>query len=1058
MDNMDAVQQNHRSIRPMIDPHQQQQQQQQQGAWYSGQQQQFQYQQQQQQQQQWHAPPVDPQYAPQAFNPQQGQHYPLPPPPPQRPMPPHQVTHMYAQPDQAWTNPGWSHQQSWEFTGNNTGVIKEDDWAAKARAWAAAKAAMEAQQAQSQFATVNRPAEHHQLYQGHYSQPVQSQFAEAPQPSFPALGQQSVQPPPISVPNITTNQVQDSSSHFPNDVSSSYASDVFISYGSKDAVATHEQNASGISSQESIPTTTASYSQEMPLSYTSVPGFEEQAKLMQTSNSQVSSPMALQQDEHMLQAQLHSTSISQLPSQSAQQPHFTYPDQQVPHVPEVSHQQPDFEHDAQDYHQHHQSSYLQPVQTMTVDGQDYNGPPPSVSGWSHLGGSNTPFPPVPPAIPLNHQFEHPYMSVPHPIHGHPAHLFGRVPGPQPGPGFRPNMPPIGGPFGLGPVSPSLPPGQPGMVGPAFMGDNNGAFGVPERPKKASVPNWLREELMKKKAAVVANTSAQGHGSEDSFRASGSEDASQSFQKADMADIKSVDSHRSSDDEDEEDEVEAARTAAINQEIKRVLTEVLKKVTDDLFDEIAQEVLDEDDSITQVQKHPVNDQGRMKTFSRASPPPSQAEPSTISTRVVVSANNASVGSGDDNDNSSSSAPGGNVLGLANYASDDEDDVANQTNQVSSHVSKLEEGSMLEVSECRDDHMGQIRPGEANLTENARDEKSKNDQKSDIEDDKDNPMIKEQHQDPLVKKDTGRTSEEHGNLKAMLSPNSSKSMDKGTERNQASLKISHDDGEVDKRRSNDSKDQENRSKGITKTDTRKSAPEDRSDHREMKNRKGDNKHHDLVQHRKDGEKGREREREKDREKGGERSRGKDGEKEREREKDGEKGGEREREKDREKIKEREKDRNADRKRDKEKIYEREGRKDSERTHDKERRKDYERQKRATDNSKRNDKERGERNGSGKEKDAKDTGKRRKRSSSVSSRGRNSKVDSYDSNISSSGPEGTERTRRRRLQSSRRSSSPSPIRSRKRQVSRSRSRSRSPHVRHSHRRHSPYPSHDD
>jgi len=77
------------------------------------------------------------------------------------------------------------------------------------------------------------------------------------------------------------------------------------------------------------------------------------------------------------------------------------------------------------------------------------------------------------------------MSVPHPIPRPPAHLFGRVPGPQPGPGFRPNMPPIGGPFGIGPGSPGLPPGPAGMVGPAFMGENNGAFGVPERPKKVT---------------------------------------------------------------------------------------------------------------------------------------------------------------------------------------------------------------------------------------------------------------------------------------------------------------------------------------------------------------------------------------------------------------------------------------------------------------------------------------------------------------------------------------------------------------------------------------------
>jgi len=58
--------------------------------------------------------------------------------------------------------------------------------------------------------------------------------------------------------------------------------------------------------------------------------------------------------------------------------------------------------------------------------------------------------------------------------------------------------------------------------------------------------------MKKKAVVVANTSAQGLPSEDSFHASGSEDANRSFRKADLMDSKSIDSGRSSDDEDDEE--------------------------------------------------------------------------------------------------------------------------------------------------------------------------------------------------------------------------------------------------------------------------------------------------------------------------------------------------------------------------------------------------------------------------------------------------------------------------------------------------------------------------
>ncbi|KAG6469087.1 hypothetical protein ZIOFF_073785 [Zingiber officinale] len=68
-----------------------------------------------------------------------------------------------------------------------------------------------------------------------------------------------------------------------------------------------------------------------------------------------------------------------------------------------------------------------------------------------------------------------------------------------------------------------------------------------------------------------------------------------YRTSDQIDNKSADSTKSTEDEDD-DEVgaEAVRSAAVNQEIKRVLTEVLLKVTYDLFADIATKVLDEDD--------------------------------------------------------------------------------------------------------------------------------------------------------------------------------------------------------------------------------------------------------------------------------------------------------------------------------------------------------------------------------------------------------------------------------------------------------------------------------
>eukprot|EP01018_Ginkgo_biloba_P023368 Gb_39408 [translate_table: standard] len=1003
---------------------------------------------------------------------------------------------------------------SWQLyaTDNSAGVNNEEDWAARARAWAAAKAAMDAQQAPSQFTQVGRSVEHHHVYQEHYPQAVQPQFSDIQQPSLSALGHQSVQLPPVSIPNMATNQVQDSTSHFPPDVSSSYTADGFMAYSLKD-----EQNVSSFSSQGSIPAGTHSYPQDLATNYTSISGVlswtlnpsclvsvvgcrvnipvgqgaqtgdgtptgdavgamaahqpashdrialdvrrleeavdeqaevvtriaiwlqqallgvEEQVKQGQASHSPLSSPMTLRQDEQLSQAQVQAPSTSQLPLQSTQQSHFTYTDQPVPPVLEVSHQQPEFEqHVAQDYHQHQQSSYLQPVPTMAPEGTEYNGPPPSMPAWPQLGGPGGHFPPVPTAIQSSHQFDHPYMSVPHPIHGHPPHLFGRGPGPQSGPGFRPNMPPMGGPFTIGPGSPGLPPGVAGMVGPAFIGDNNGTFGIPERPKKASVPNWLREELMKKKASVVANTPAQGLASEDSFHASGTEGAMQSFRNADQADSKSIDSARSSDDEDDEDEVEAARTAAINQEIKRVLTEVLLKVTDDLFDEIAQEVLDEDDNSTQAKKYGVNDRGRIRSLSKVSPPPPAIPTPTVSARVLISGKTSSAGSGDESGRSNSSAPGGNVLGLANYASDDDDDAEQPRRQQSTH----REGDLLEENGNREEQSSQFRAEKRNITVNAGVEISRMDAKADTGEDKDEHRAREQSKDIMVNKE-GRedlmgkkrlftenqldsqnvrspdknqgfeskdgavsVSDEHEKPKAASKANVSKSGSKGMERYQPSSKDAHNEIDVDKGRSYDPQDREIKRKGNEKNEIKKSATRVNAEHGEENNKKVDNKQQDLVQHRKNGEKERERE----------------------------KG----RERDRDKAKEKEKNRVGDRKRAKEKLRDREGRRGSDRTHDKESRKDLEKERKATDKTddRRSDKERGEKNGKGKQRDTKDTRKSRKRSSSVSSRGRNSKVDSYDSYDSSSGAEGNENARRRRVESSRRSSSPSPIiRSRKR-----------------------------
>lgn len=100
-----------------------------------------------------------------------------------------------------------------------------------------------------------------------------------------------------------------------------------------------------------------------------------------------------------------------------------------------------------------------------------------------------------------------------------------------------------------------------------------------------MPNWLREEIIKKKAVIGTEISRQDTESNEDEVMEGS------LGKGDQVDGKSMSTE---EEDDVEDYVEAARTAAINQEIKRILTEVLLKVTDELFDEIATKVLEEDE--------------------------------------------------------------------------------------------------------------------------------------------------------------------------------------------------------------------------------------------------------------------------------------------------------------------------------------------------------------------------------------------------------------------------------------------------------------------------------
>ncbi|KAL0385482.1 UNVERIFIED_CONTAM: hypothetical protein Sradi_2942500 [Sesamum radiatum] len=262
--------------------------------------------------------------------------------------------------------------------------------------------------------------------------------------------------------------------------------------------------------------------------------------------------------------------------------------------------------------------------------------------------------------------------MPAPASGNSAPIF------PTGPGFQPTVPMIGAAFGVGPGVTPHP--------TSFSGD---PYGVSERPKKASVPNWLREEIIKNKA-VITNSSVE-IGKEDSQ--SVEEDSNEkSSRKGDQADSKSIDSRSKNDDEMRNysssfDEVEAARTAAINQEIKRVLTEVLLKVTDELFDEIATKVLKEDDLSVEV--------GRDIDMSNHQILPSTPSVLTpkASAKVLIPTKKKENDYEDTSEKSTSGAPG-DILGLASYASDEEDEEIQSAGKLNSKESSTHQISVIE----------------------------------------------------------------------------------------------------------------------------------------------------------------------------------------------------------------------------------------------------------------------------------------------------------------------------------------------------------------------------
>ncbi|ONM12607.1 cyclin-related [Zea mays] len=168
----------------------------------------------------------------------------------------------------------------------------------------------------------------------------------------------------------------------------------------------------------------------------------------------------------------------------------------------------------------------------------------------------------------------------------------------------------------------------GNVTEVFPTDPNTPFSVADKSKKPPVPNWLREELLKKKSEPLS-ASAQNSENLNPMEAN---EAVQTIGRPDQSDSRSNDSAKSTeDDDDDEDEIEAARMAAINKEIKP-------------------------NEATGVFGSKETGLGRSRAKASA--------------KVVLPAK--STNSSDHKDSTGLSSPKGALLGLASYDSDDDDD--------------------------------------------------------------------------------------------------------------------------------------------------------------------------------------------------------------------------------------------------------------------------------------------------------------------------------------------------------------------------------------------------
>ncbi|KAF3944799.1 hypothetical protein CMV_028767 [Castanea mollissima] len=835
-------------------------------------------------------------------------HNQFPPPPPPRPHlppppppPPHsQVPQSYPQANQEWGTSNWGQQQSYNYPVHSN----EEDWAARARAWADAKTAMENQHSQSQFTPAGR-IEDQSHYYDQYPQSVDSHYSDIQNQSHPASSYQQ----------------------FP-------VSDAHLPYNVRDGTLAGDSSAM-FHQQGNMPASSSVHQQEVPSSYSSITGKEDTADQNQQSYKLLPPPNSSAQE-----GQHH---VHPLPAP------FIYA--------------------------HHDS--VGPVRGVdpVAAGQLNNWNPPVTPGLV--------YPSISPDIASGAQQHDPSIAIHSSIPAHAAPPFGRFPGPG-----QPTIPSGGAPFALS-AGTALHPTT------TFSADAYGISTIPERPKKPSVPNWIKEEIKK---AVI--TTSVDHLKEET-QSNEDEGIDKSFGKADQADSKSFDSSRSTEeDDDDEDYVEAARTAAINQEIKRVLTEVLLKVTDELFDEIATKVLSEDDLTADVDQNTVTYNHKVSPSSHPAVPVPKPSAKVLIPTLAKDSDTKSVG-----EKSSTSSPG-NILGLANYASDDDDgDDEIKSSSVPNSNPVLQQSSIEKLSE---DAYGATENGisKVELKEDNNSQKTKESNNGDTISEMNNNRVDRDMGHSYSSKVVSEDTDDGINVSGKMLDGTKSSRSKNT----AGVMESEHPGEYVnvKRASTDDPHHSETRRKLDKSDrheSKKSSGKDGSKIRADEN--GDERRRQNERHSRRGKED-------------------DGSKERKKDQSSKPG---------------------------EKTKDSESRKRSDRLEVKDDRKETERLHRASakeDTKRKQERRKDEEEDRSRHKNASESSRhKRRRSSSISSKGRNSKDNSV-SHANDSSDDASDNSKRK-LQSRKRNLSPSPVRSRRRQVS------RSPHSKHSQRRHSPYSSLD-